>query len=128
VDEPARGLDAVRVAPREGAHLEVLADGERREEPPSLRDLDEPPRDDRVRGDAGERLAAEPDRPGRRAEEAADRPERRRLPGAVRPEEGDDLARLDAEVDAVERLDGAVAGAKPLDGQAHASSSSPAPR
>src|SRR5881397_357661 len=54
----------------------------------------------------------------RRARERPSRwmwPLRRRLAGAVRAEDGDDLALVDDERDAVERLDVAVAGAHVLE-------------
>src|SRR5262249_49759836 len=47
------------------------------------------PLEDRVRGDAGDRLAEKRDRPGRGLEHAGDRPERGRLAGAVVTDEAD---------------------------------------
>jgi len=46
---------------------------------------------------------------------AEDRHHQRRLAGAVGADQGDDLARIDVEIDALQRLDLAVGGAKAAD-------------
>ena len=62
------------------------------------------PRDgDRVRRLAGDVLAEEHDRPGRRLVDAGEHVEERRLAGAVRPDQRDHLAARHGEVDVVHR-------------------------
>ena len=50
--------------------------------------------------------------PRRGAHDAGDRPVEGRFADAVRAEHGDDLARLDVEIDAAQHLGGAIAGGK----------------
>src|SRR6185503_19043442 len=64
--------------------------------------------------DAGARpddgRAIDRDRPAIRCKQSGDDAQQRRLAAPVRPDEGDDLPRLDAEVDAAEGLEALAAG------------------
>src|SRR5262249_41869077 len=63
---------------------------------------------DRLRGDAGDRLLEKSDRSGRRFEDAGDRPERGRLAGSVVADEADELAVSDLERELLHGRDAAV--------------------
>jgi hypothetical protein len=91
------------------SELEVVGDGEVREDAASLRHVRHAFAGDDVRLHAADVLAVERDLALARLEQARDRAERGGLARAVRADEGDDLALLDVEVDAVQRGDGAVA-------------------
>src|SRR4051794_24811160 len=102
--------DALRVAARERAHLEVLEHGHAREDPPALGRLRDPDLGHGVARQALDLRAVEHDPSGARRHDAGDRPQRRRLAGAVRADQRDDLTLVDLERDALERLDRAVEG------------------
>ena len=73
----------------------------------SLRDL--------VRRHAGDILAVEFDVAGAGAGPAENRHHQRRFAGAVGADQGDDLAGIDVEIDALQRLDLAVGRAQAAD-------------
>jgi hypothetical protein len=68
-----------------------------------------------VRLDGVGRLPVEEDRAAGGAQQAADGLERGRFARAIGPDDGDDLALVDLEVDAMEGLGVAVGDAKSLD-------------
>ena len=126
-DEPAGLLQPARVAPREGAQVEVLPHRQGAEDAPPLGHLGDAEPHQLVRLDGVDRLPLEVDLAAAGAQQAADGLEGGRLAGAVGAQDGDDLALADLEVDAVQRLHVAVGDAQALDleeggGGAHVSS------
>src|SRR5262249_44193514 len=96
---------------------EVLAYGERREDPASLRhEGDASPRD-AVRRPALNRLPLDPDPALAGRSEPHHAANQRGLAGAVAPEEGDDLTRADAERHAVQDVAVPVVGVDAVDVQ-----------
>lgn len=71
--------------------------------------------DDLVRGDVGEGFAVEDDAAADRFEQAGEGAQGGGLAGAVGADEGDDLAGLDGEGDALDGFDLAVGDAEVLD-------------
>jgi hypothetical protein len=115
-----RLLDAPRASLRidEAAHLEVLAHAHRRKDVLLLRHVRDAEPADLARRVPRDRLAVEHDRAAARREQAGDRLHERRLACAIRAEDRDDLARPDAQVDALQDLvRGAVAGNDAVDGE-----------
>src|SRR5437667_8172 len=104
-----------RVAPRIGAHHEVLADREAIEDPPSLRDVGDTPPHDLVGRHADERFGLQRNRAAQGVEEPRDGLERRRLSGAVVPEDRDDLTAAHLESHPLERPDLAVGHVERVD-------------
>src|SRR5215470_1433752 len=96
------------VAPDERAHLEILVDGQRREQLSAFRNPRHPELVDAMRRHAVNGPALELDRAAR-FDEAEDRFDRARLAGAVGAEDGADLARRHLERDAADGGHGAVA-------------------
>ena len=94
------------------AEIEILAHRQIGENAPAFRHVDEPARDDLRRLGALDGHAVEMDRTGAGAHDARDRAIERRLAHAVGAEHGDDLAGVDAQVDAAQNLGLAVAGAE----------------
>ena len=74
-----------------------------------LRHMGDAEPDDRFRSEARDRAAVEEDVAGGGLRQTGNRAQRRRFAGAIGAEQGDDLARLDGERDAVHSLDLAVA-------------------
>src|SRR5437773_8930917 len=103
------------IAPRIGAHLEVLFHRHTREDPPALGRVREAEADDLVRRHLREVAVAHPDGALPRAQDTGDRSQRRRLPGAVAADERYDLALAHRERGALQRLDVAVVGVDLLD-------------
>ena len=93
---------------RVGAGPQVLGHGEPGEHGLAAGDLDDAERHPLVGGEPVDRLAAEGDGAGDCGASPEIDPQQRRLAGAVRAEQGDDLAGVDAQVDAEEHLDVAV--------------------
>ena len=93
-----------------GAHLQVLEHRHARKDAAAFGRLGDRQARDLVRRHAGDVLAGEDDRAAARARLAEDRHHHRRLAGAVGADQGDDLAFVDVDVDALERLDLAVEG------------------
>ena len=103
---------ALRLAPVAAvirADEEVLPDGQLGVDLPALGDVGDAEPRDRLGGLAADVLAPEDDA-ARPPDGARDRAQRRRLAGAVRSEDGDRLAVVHRQRDAVERLDAAVTG------------------
>ncbi len=98
-----------------GAHLQVFRNAHARENPAAFRRLGDAQPGDFVRRHVGDVLPVEFDLAGAGAGLAEDRHHQRRLAGAVGADQGDDLARLDLEVDALQRLDLAVGRAQAAD-------------
>ena len=88
------------VVDRVGAHVQVLLDGQLREDAPPLGHLHHAARDHLVRSHVSDVLAVEVNAAFLGHEQAADRVERRRLAGAVGPDERHDLALVDGQRDA----------------------------
>ncbi len=91
------GGDLAAVPQRDGAHLEILVDGQGREDPPALHDLCDAGADDPGRRGAGDVLAVEDDATLRHlaavhAEQPGDRPQQGGLSRSVRTEHRHDLA------------------------------------
>src|SRR3954447_5190256 len=99
-----------RVAAQVGAEVEVLAHGHALEAVPSLRRLRDPEPDDVLRSRLGDLLAVEADRALARRRQPGDRAERRGLARSVRADQGDDLALLHRQRDALDGGDVAVVG------------------
>src|SRR5262249_20934113 len=108
------GSVALRLGQR-GAEEEVLLDRQIGKDPAALEDVAEPAPDDPVGWQPVDPTALEQDRAGRPAHQSRDRVEDRALAGAGRTEQGDDLARPDAEVDPPEDLEVPVDHLKPVD-------------
>ena len=94
------------------AEVEIVAHRQVRKDAPALRHMDKPARDDRRRLVALDGDAVEQDRAAARAHNAGNGAVERRLADAVRTEHGDDLARLDSQIDAAQHVSVAVAGAE----------------
>ena len=120
-------LRAARGGAAVAAEIEILAHRQVGEHPPPFRHLDEPARDDCRRLLVLDRFAVEADRAGTRAHDAGNRPVERRLADPVGAEHGDDLARLNDEVDAAQYFGFAVAGAQAVDGKQRVSGHGAAP-
>ena len=103
------------VGVEEGAEAQVLLDRQVGEDLPALGRLGEAVADALVGRDGGEALAAEGDGAAGDRLDAGEAAQERRLAGAVGADDGDDLAGVDREVDAVQHLDAAVARAQALD-------------
>ena len=84
--------------------LQVLLDGQAREEPPALRGERHPEPDAAVRRHRGDVAALPPHDPPARAQRPGERGEQRRLPGAVGADQRHRLALVDGDRDAVQRL------------------------
>ncbi len=104
----------VAVAPRVGAHFQVLEHGHAAEDAAALGHVGDAAGGDGVRGQAGQVGAVVPHRSRARAEQAGDGAEQRRLAGAVGAEHGDHLARPHLERDALQRRDRAVVNRQAL--------------
>jgi len=96
-------------------HLEVFRHAHAREDAAALRRLCDAQMRDPVGWHLGDVAAPEQDLAGAGARLAEDRHHQRRLAGAIGADQGDDLARIDLEVDALERLDLAVGSAEAAD-------------
>src|SRR5262249_54391281 len=107
--------------PKRLVHPEV------REDPPSLRDVDDATARDRVGRSAFQRRSVEGDLARHQRQHPRQGAQRRRLAGAVRSEQRDDLALSDLEVDVEYDREAPVAGAKTacLEQRAHAATGSP---
>ncbi len=90
--------------------FEVLANGQRPEHALAAGHLDDAERSDLVRRGVRDVSAIEHDGTAVSLDDAADRLQQGRLAGAVRTEEGDDLALVEVQVDAVEHRAIVVAG------------------
>src|SRR5438105_13009014 len=101
------GLD-VGVGAQIGAHGEILSDGETFEDPPALRHVRDPARDDLVRGHAGQRAAVEDDAAAARNQQPRDGLEGGGLAGAVVAEQRHDLAAAHLEGHTAQGVDLAV--------------------
>ena len=111
----AAGAFGLAAVGRVGAHLQVFRHAHARENPAAFRRLRDAQPGDLVRRHAGDVLAVELDMAGAGARLAEDRHHQRRLAGAVGADQGDDLAGVDLEIDALQRLDLAVGGAQAAD-------------
>ena len=109
LERPIAGL-----APAVGADPQVLLDAERREQAPPLRHQGDAEPHDLGRRQAADRPAVEHDAAGLCRQEAGDGLEEGRLAGAVGADDGERLARVELEVDAVEGLEVAVEGGEPM--------------
>ena len=88
--------------------LQVLLNGEVREQPAALGGLRDAQTHDLVRRLADQRLAVEDQRPGGRAQQSGDRAQRRGFAGPVGADQRHDLPGLDGQVDPLQRVDRAV--------------------
>ena len=104
-------------APAGETQLEVLLDGQIREDPPSLRHECDTAPGDVLRPLAHDGLPSHADVAARRADGTHDRVQRRRLPRAVGADQADDLAAADLEGEPVQSDDGTVAYLEILHGQ-----------
>src|SRR5581483_6543012 len=86
------------------AHLEVLENGEVGEDLAAFGDMADARLAHAMARPAGDVLAVEYHAPARRPLDAMDGADQRALAGAVGADDGDDLARVDAERDAGQRL------------------------
>src|SRR6185436_17670441 len=105
------------VLPQIRPEVEVVRDGEVREDAASFGDVRNAARGDDVRLHAGDVLPVERHAAPARLQQAGDRAQRRGLARAVRADERDDLALLHLEVDAVQRRNGSVADFEIMDRQ-----------
>jgi len=96
------------VIAREGAHLQVLLDGQRREDLASFRHVDHAAAHDVLRRHRFQRLAAQEHITDARPQEAGNRLQGRGLAGAVCADQGHDLAFLNGEADALQGVNRAV--------------------
>ena len=104
-------LQDVRVAGTgEAGHLEVLGDGEVREDAPPLGDHAQPAADQALGRDAGDRMAVDRRRALRRRQLPGHDLQRGRLARAVGPEHRADFAGPDGEADVLQHVDAAVPG------------------
>jgi hypothetical protein len=111
------GPDLGTVAAPEGPQQELVAHRDGRKEAPPLGDVGDPQVDDALRAQAGQGVPGEEDPPGAGHEEPADGGDEGALPGPVGAHQGDDLPRVDLQVDVPQHLHVAVARAEALDAQ-----------
>src|SRR5881409_1872735 len=112
-----RPLDRALVGPRVRPHLEVLEDGQLREELAALGNVRDPEAHDFLGGQALDPAPPEADRSARGSGEPGDALEGRGLARSVGAEQGDDGAFEHLERDALERLDTAVERLDSVEGQ-----------
>src|SRR4029079_16839013 len=91
-------------------HLQVFEHRHAREDAAAFRRLRDAEADDLMRRALGDVVAGELDRSGPAARRSANGHHQRRLAGAVGPNQGDDLALIDVDIDALEGLNLAIEG------------------
>src|SRR6478609_11403604 len=94
------------------AEIEIVAHRQVRENPPALGNVNEATGDNRRRLLTLNRGAVEQDRAATRTHDAGDGAVECRFADAVRAEHGDDLARLDFQIDAAQHVGVAIPGAQ----------------
>ena len=93
-----------------GAEEKVVADIQRPEQPPALRNVRNPPRNDRVRRTAGQILAIQMKRSASQPDHAGYCRQQGGLAGAVRAHDRDDGVASNVKIDSPQHLHVAVSG------------------
>ena len=119
-------LDARLVAADIGAHHQILQHRQAADDPAPLGHVRDAQLDDLVRLQVGDRLTVIDDLPAPDPVQGRDASQGSCLAGAVAPDQGDDLAFIHLEGDAVQSVDVAVKNVQVLDFQHHATA--PLPR